>query len=258
MSANENDSGGHAPLTPARDEIASYQRSAARGNIANSLGAVPEVDNTSSSGGSPALVILLLVVSLLTAAAAGYLFMQLQTAHKTLQNYELRITDLERQLSVTDESMSESAVAMKVKLRELDSEIRKLWDNVWKKSKEQFAANKKQLVEHSDKIAAADSFIDTAKEKFAESEKVVTGLKEQLEKARRVQSQVAANQLVLEQQEQNLESTADKTNRLASDMAKLDKRVKETEEWVDSINGFRRQVNRDISALKQAGAASSQ
>ena len=252
MSPTDNDSSGHAPIKPAHDEIASYQRSTARGKLASSLGAVPEVSNPPGSGAPKGLLILFLVVAMLTAAFSGYLFFQLQSAQQTIQNYELRITDLERQLSVTDESMSESAVAMKVKLRELDSEIRKLWDNVWKKSKQRLAAHETTLAEHEKKIAAADNFITSATQQFSESRQMVQGMKNQLEKAERVQSLVSTNQLVISQQEQALESTADKVNRSASDIVKLRRRIKETEEWIESINSFRKQVNRDLNAIKQS------
>ncbi len=45
------------------------------------------------------------------------------------------------------------------------------------------------------------------------------------------------NQKKLIAQESSLEATSDKVNRVSSDMNKLNRRVKETEEWVESING---------------------
>ncbi|ARN72855.1 hypothetical protein [Oceanicoccus sagamiensis] len=258
MSRRDDDHIGHVPkITPAHDEIASFQRNQAKGQLAASLGEVPDVGAAGSASASMAtksVLTLVVLVLLATAAWAGYLHQKLQIAEKSLQNYELRIGDLERRLMVTDESMGESSAAMKVKLRELDSEVRKLWDNVWKKSKQKFAENDALLKLHTESIAASDAFIASAKQQMTKRDDVVAGLSQQLQKTQQLHSQVAENQLVLGQQEKSLENMADKTNRVSADLGKLDRRVKGTEEWVESINGFRRQVNRDLTALKQGSS----
>ncbi len=254
MSRRDDDHIGHVPkITPAHDEIASFQRTQAKGSLAASLGEVPEVGGSggSASMATKSILTVVVLVLLATAAWAGFLHQKLQIAEKSIQNYELRIGDLERRLMVTDESMGESSAAMKVKLRELDSEVRKLWDNVWKKSKQKFAENDALLKKHTASIAASDAFIATARQQMTKSDDVVAGLSQQLKKTQQLHSQVAENQLMLNQQEKSLELLADKANRISADMGKLDRRVKGTEEWVESINGFRRQVNRDLGALKQ-------
>ena len=52
--------------------------------------------------------------------------------------------------------------------------------------------------------------------------------------------------------EAQLERLSDDINRLTLEAARLNKRVTTNEEWVESINGFRRQVNATLSQL-QAG-----
>jgi hypothetical protein len=251
MSPKDDDQIGHVPtLTPAQDEIASFQRNQSRSSLASSLGEVPEV-KAHSSGVSTLMVIVIVVMLLATAAWAGYLYQKIQVSEQVLKNYELRISQLERQLSVTDESMSESGVAMKIKLRELDSEVRKLWDNVWKKSKATLDAHDAQLNKQAQRINTNEAFITNAKQLMSKNDSVVASLSAQLKKAERTQVQVVTNQNALKRIENSAENSADKTNRVASDLLKLDKRVRANEEWVDSINGFRRQVNRDINSLKQ-------
>ena len=254
MSRRDDDHIGHVPkMTPAHDEIASFQRTQAKGALAASLGEVPDVGGGggSASMATKSILTAVVLVLLATAAWAGFLHQKLQLAEKSIQNYELRIGDLERRLMVTDESMGESSAAMKVKVREMDSEIRKLWDNVWKKSKQKFAEQDALLKKHSASIAASDTFIASAKQQMTKRDDVVAGLSQQLKKTQQLHSQVAENQLMLNQQEKSLELVADKSNRVSADVGKLDRRVKGTEEWVESINGFRRQVNRDLGALKQ-------
>ncbi|MEE8056244.1 MAG: hypothetical protein V3T17_00165 [Pseudomonadales bacterium] len=252
MSRRDNDPIGHAPkIVPAHDEIASYQRNKAKGSLVASLGEVPDVLGNGGSLASITVLAVVVLVLLAMVGTAGYLYQKLSLAEQAIQNYELRISDLERRLSVTDESMSESSVAIKVKVRELDSEIRKLWDNVWKKTKQQFAEHDAQLKKHEQRINQSDVFIVTAKRQILKNDTVVAGLTTQLAKAKKMQLTVAANQKTLGQQEARFETTADKLNLLNSHVKKLDRRIKDTEEWVDSINGFRRQVNRDIGTLKQ-------
>ncbi len=57
--------------------------------------------------------------------------------------------------------------------------------------------------------------------------------------------------------EAQMEKLADSVNRMNLEQAKLQKRVRTNEEWVESINGFRKQVNRTLAQL-QAQLASLQ
>ena len=254
MSEKDDNHIGDVPImTPAHDEIASFNRTKAKGSLVASLGEVPD-GQTTAAGGSKGLMAVVIILLLVLAGWAGFLHMQLQATEQSFRNYELRIADLENRLSVTDESMSESGVATKVKIRELDTEIRKLWDNVWKKSKQKFSEYDATLAKHDDSINEAEQFIVSTKQQLSKNASVVAGLSEQLKKSEMLQVQVRENQQSLLRQERMLESAADKSNSANAKVAKLEIRVKDTEEWVESINGFRRQVNRDINALKQGVA----
>ena len=176
---------------------------------------------------------------------------KLTATEQSLRLYEQRINSLEKQLYVTDESMSESSVAMKSTIREMDTEIRKLWDNVWKKTKERMEAYDKKLAQH-------DTYIASSQKQLSDNDSVVKALSAQLEKTRRMQVTVTSNQQRIASQESLLEANTDKINRLSTDMINMNRRVDESETWVDSINGFRRQVNRDIADLrKEVGGVTS-
>jgi len=254
MSDKEDQLGSVPKLAPARDEIASFQRSNARGSFATGLGEVPDVDGGSSSAVMKTLMALVVLVLLATAAMSGYLYQKLTFAETALRLSESRIGQLEQRLSVTDESMSESSDAIKEKTMEMDSEIRKLWDNVWKKSKKQFALYDKHLRQLDSKIAASDSFIVASRAQQTKTDKLFTDLDKELTLVKATQATVASNKKKLTRQESSLESANDKLNRIKAQNAKLDQRIKGTEEWVESINGFRRQVLRDIDGLKKSTA----
>ncbi len=253
MSRKDDDYIGHVPnITPAHDEIASYKRSQAKGAL-NAIGEVPNVGSNGegSSTAVKSILAVVVLILLLTAGWAAYLHQRLGIADQAIRNYELRISDLERQLSVTDESMSESSVAMKVKLRELDFEIRKLWDNVWKKSKERLAEHDALLEKQQKSINAAEAFVASTRSQLAKNDTVVEDLRKQLKATEQMKERVAANVKALSGIQATAESAADKSNRLTSEVAKLERRLETNEEWIESINGFRRQVNRDLIDLQK-------
>lgn len=237
-------------IAPAHDEIASYKRSQKKG-LASKFGEVPEEHGAGVGVGTGTKTVLfLLVISLIGALGWSFLLNQrLQMAEKAVISYEARISDLEKRLSITDEDMTDSQASMQVKLKELDSEIRKLWDNVWKRSKAQLASHEATLKKH-------DGFITNAKKQLQNNESVIKGLSDGLAKTRQMQDLVATHEQKISSQEGLLENTNDKLNLVTTDINKLNRRVKDNEEWVESINGFRRQVNRDINALKQTSGKS--
>jgi predicted nucleic acid-binding Zn-ribbon protein len=52
--------------------------------------------------------------------------------------------------------------------------------------------------------------------------------------------------------QEDVERVADTLNRLNADLAKLNQRVSANEEWVGSINAFRRQISTTISQLQSS------
>lgn len=253
MSERDDHIGSVPKMTPARDEIASFQRSNARGSFAAGLGEVPDVAGSSSVVMKTAMTLVVLVL-IATAGMSAYMYQKLGFAEKSIRLYEVRIAQLEQRLSLTDESMSESSDAMKEKTQEMDSEIRKLWDNVWKKSKLRFAQYDVQLKKHEKSIIASEQFISASKLTQSKNKKIIADLGKELSGVKSTQAAVESNRKKLIRQESTLESSNDKLNRVNAGIAKLDSRVKETEGWIESINGFRRQVNRDIGELKRKTA----
>ena len=232
------------PIKPARDEVSSYKRNGNKSTAA--------VANTSGGGGgSSAVVLTLLFLALLGSCGwIYYLQMQLKVADVNLQNNDARISELEQKLSITDEAMSDSAVAMQVKIRELDSEIRKLWDNVWKKSKKVHAEQDALLKKHGSNLATNNTTLVSMEKRLSAADKTVASLNTQLKTLERLQTRLAEQSRALLTLEAQLEKTADKANAVGSNYQQLSQRVKETEGWIESINGFRRQVNQEISSVK--------
>ena len=199
------------------------------------------------SGGAGLLARLFITISLVVAAVACAWAFQLQQqqvqAELAMQSYAQRIGDLEARLSDTDEGMNQNATLQAAKIRELDSEVRKLWDNVWKRAKarldklERDSSNQGKTINANEKsLAATQKQLDSASADLAKLKSVAGDLERLMASARTNQAEV--------------ERVADTLNRINLDMSKLNKRVQGNEEWIGSINTFRKQVNANLTELQ--------
>ena len=132
---------------------------------------------------------------------------------------------------------------MAVKIKELYSEVDKLWASAWRRNKarldeiEGTNANQGEAITALKKdVAAASSQLKTASSDIARLKGVAGDLERLMGNAKANQAQV--------------ERVADTLNRLDLEMNRLARRVEANEGWVESINAFRRQVNTSISQLE--------
>ena len=158
---------------------------------------------------------------------------QLQLATGQMADYAIRIADLEARLSDTDEGMNQNAAVQAVKVASLETEVRKLWDNVWKQSKERLgklesvnAAQEKSIKGLGVVLASAEAQLTSASSDTA-----------------RLMSSANLTQA-------EVERVADSLNRIDLAVAKLNKSVAANQEAVGSIDAFRKQVNSSLSQLR--------
>jgi chromosome segregation ATPase len=202
-----------------------------------------------SGGGAGPLARILITLSLVVAAIACAWAWQLQgelaLAEEKIVDYDKRIGDLEARLSDTDEGMNQNAELQAAKIRELDSEVRKLWDNVWKQASERLAklensssAQGKKLDTTASNLATAQGQIKAASGDIAKLNSVAGDLERIIASGKVNQAEV--------------ERVADSINQVNLEIAKLNKRVQGNEEWINSINAFRKQVNASLVELQAA------
>lgn len=201
----------------------------------------------SKSGGAGWLARLFIFFALVAAAIAcawaWQLQGQLQQADVQLQDYAQRITELEDRLSDTDEGMNQNAAVQAVKVAELESEVRKLWDNVWKKSKERFGKLEAASASQGKSVTSMESALAEVETQLENASGDITKLKSVAGDLSRLMASAKTNQA-------EVERVADTLNRIDLDLSKLDKRVHGNEEWVGSINAFRGQVNASLTELQ--------
>ena len=232
--------GGIPPIVPARDEVASRQ--AARS------GRKPSPPS-SGGGGAGLLARLFITVALAVAGVAcGWawqLQQELDNAESLMVRYEARIADLEDRLSDTDEGLNQSSATMAVKIKELYSEVDKLWASAWRRNKAAIEELEKSRDTLNGRVAA---LADTDKKYSGQ----LQALGADLDKLRAVAGDLERLVASAQANQALLERLGDDVNRVTLDMARLQKRMEATEEWQASVDGFRKQVNQSLLQLRQS------
>ena len=235
-------------IVPDRDELASYQRQKQSKPKPRPKEHEEPVRGGDSGGrrasGSNALTYAVGLVAVLGVGAAGYLFTQLQSALE-------RVAALEQRLSSTDASVNQSSGALQVKINDVGDAVAKLRDetqDAQKKYKAQLDKLDGQItaLEKADKsarasIAANDRAIDT-------QTKAVDALRGDVAN---VPTLIAPVQQKVDQQQSALDALSARLKSTNETQAKLGARMTNTEEWIDSINTFRKQMNREVVNIKQ-------
>lgn len=203
--------------------------------------------NGDGRGRSGVLSSITLVLALAVAVSACIWAWQLQEtleqAGHTMDRYEKRIASLEDRLADTDEGMSQNAAVQAAKLRELDTEVRKLWDNVWKRSKERLGVLEASSKRFEGAIAANDKTIDATQVKLGKALADLEKLQSVSGDLERLMSSARSSQA-------EVERVADALNTINLELARLNKRVAGNEEWIKSINAFRQSTNSAITNLQ--------
>ncbi|MFK7976324.1 MAG: hypothetical protein AB8C02_09315 [Halioglobus sp.] len=217
-------------------------KSANRGQGASRQGSAP-----AARAGAGWLARFFITVALVVAAVACAWAWQLQNelreADQRASGYAARIADLEARLSDTDEGMNQNAAVQAVKISELESEVRKLWDNVWKKTKSRLTALESASKTQQGSIKSSQGTLTQVEKELAAATAEVDKLKSVAGDMSRLIASAKTNQA-------EVERVADALNRINLQLNKLDKRVQGNEEWVGSINAFRKQVNASLSELQ--------
>ncbi|MBN7795204.1 hypothetical protein JYP50_01290 [Parahaliea mediterranea] len=184
-----------------------------------------------------------MVVAAVACAWAWQLQEQLGQANHQMERYAERIADLEARLSDTDEGLSQNTQAMAVKIKELYSEVDKLWASAWRRNKAKIEELEVARDSQAKKVAAAEKSISATESQLKGATADLAKLKGVAGDLERLMDSARANGA-------EVERVADSLNKINLELAKLNKRVQSNEEWVGSINAFRRQINATISDLQ--------
>lgn len=203
---------------------------------------------TPSSGGgaSNGFVWVLFILVLAVGGAAGFLYSELLKSNE-------RIATLEARLSEAGESMDQSSATIGLRLKELTdktnelwTQMDKLWSSAWRRNQSEIAALRDDIKGINKQSTAFKSSLDTL-------QAAVKGVPE-LE--RRV-AELGTLQVQIDKAVASAGSLSIKVSTLESNVAKVqgaqsnvDKRIAANEQWVESINAYRKQVNRRLDELQ--------
>jgi len=242
-----NDDLDHIPsIVPTRDNEHPERRGAGRGRRGEDRPAAAASGGGAGAGvWSRLFITVALVVAAVACAWAWQLQGELGQANDLLANYERRISDLEDRLSDTDEGLEQSSALQAAKLKELDSEVRKLWDNVWKQSKKRLAALEASSDKHDKSVKALQGSVSGMEAQLDSASGDIKQLKSVAGDLSRLMASARANQ-------EEVERVADTLNRIDLEVAKMRKQVQGNEEWEASVDAFRRQVNASLAELQNS------
>ncbi len=184
------------------------------------------------------------LVALVAFGAAGFLYWQLLETQKVLTEADARIAQLEGKFELSDDESAASVEMIQAKLKETDSEIRKLWGVSYDTNRKAIAANKSG-------IAQVKKVADSAKSSVKTETKTLNGeisLVSDLVEAQ--QNSLSAIETSHQTLQQNYQSTNDALNSLETQRKEMDRRIKTNEQAIEAIDAFRRNVNQQLLQLR--------
>jgi chromosome segregation ATPase len=252
----------HIPsIIPTRDGQPSRGSSKPRASKGDGIRPPGSQKQAPQEGGRDVLARVFIALSLIAAMAvavwAWKLQAQLLQANDQIADYAMRIGDLEARLSDTDEGMNQSAEVQAVKIAGLEKEVRKLWDNVWKEAKERLGKLEAANTSQDSSIKSVQSTLAGTQSQFKEASSDNARLKTDIAELKSISGDLARLIASAKANQAEVERVADNLNQINLALAKLEKRVAGNEEWVASINAFRKQVNTSLSQIQTAIRAQS-
>lgn len=245
-----NDSLDDLSLKPSRDELVQRQqgRSPRSPSVAKPAAATPR-----SSAPLWLLVVLLLVVM---AAGGGYLWLQIQRLegdlHRSLaalSQSEVALSSLQQNLETRDQTLTKTGGQMEAEIKELQSEVRKLWDVSNKR-------NKGLIEEQGKTIAALETRVKNQPAAIEKQIQAATaGVKKDLQSEwQEVKTAHTELQAALEAQKTAVDKQQAELARLKSSLnspSDLEDRITNVEVGLKAIDAYRRQVNTRLDQLDQ-------
>lgn len=241
------DQNGFNSIVPDQDE-----RIGTRGNKTGAPKPAARSRSDSSSGNGGGIWKILVIVLVLGVGAMGWFGWQ---QHQQLSTLQSSFDNLQARLASTDDSLSKSGAALQLKIKEQEeelgkhwSEIKKLWGVSYDINKKDIASNKELSTSNTDRIA-----------KLEKSAATVAKLTKELDLASKKIAEISASTLAasvdMEDVQQRLRETSDKLNTIDQSFNRwrleVDKRLKNSEEAVEAIDAYRRQINQELLQLRK-------
>lgn len=220
-------------MKPSAEDIELRKRQMAARRQAAQRAAIAKAAAAPAQPQKQTVAIVALVVALVMGAAAAFLFMQLQMVQQQLNQAQGVIADqgknlqkLNDQLSATGENANLSVDALKILVKENNSEIRKLWDVANKRNKANINSNAKSIKQLNASVASVKKAQDTAqkqqisalasakKDLQASMDSKVGSLSNRVKKVESAAADIATAQLSISQNTETLQALDAKVSKI--------------------------------------------
>lgn len=189
-----------------------------------------------------------LVVALISLGLAGFIFWQGYEADRTLKATKAqldsalgRVSELEQRLMLSDDESTQSLTVVQAKVKENASEVRKLWGVSNDKNKKAITGLSEQLNALKKSTGASDSGLQGSLSDVSAELQILKDL------TQGQQTVIAKADKWMGSQTDSLKAVSGRLNKLDK---QVNKRLKENEEAIKSIDAFRVQINRELIKLK--------
>ncbi|CAA0123921.1 Uncharacterised protein [BD1-7 clade bacterium] len=173
-------------------------------------------------------------------------------------NAQERIQGLEGRLSSTDENVSQSGIAMQVRLKDLEkrtddlwAQMDKLWASAWRRNQTDIKKHSSQVKSLQARAAELDKRLDSREESAKTTAIDMTALRAEVEDLGLLAGRLDESAKALAATNASLQGERKKIDALQSSVRKLQTGANEFNDWLESNKAFRRQVNIELDGLEK-------
>ena len=235
------------------------ERRQPRGTAKKNAGS--EIPKTVGKGGNGMSWFLLVLVAAMGGAGAWQFHevqQELKDTRAQLHSAEDNLNQVTGKVSATGETLNQSDSSLRSELKEVNSEIRKLWDVSNKRNRQWILINKDNVVKATKKADDATEKANRAAENADKANKAIAGLSKEVKDSGQIlkamsseqvaaQSEVTINMQAMRKQ---LEALQTQLAQQKKRNAELEQNIKDQSDAVKSMDNFRQQINRQILQLE--------
>jgi chromosome segregation ATPase len=167
-------------------------------------------------------------------------------AQQDLVQAQARIADLERRLSSSDDSWNQSSASISIKIKELVEKNETLWQEMDKLWASAWRRNQKDIGDQAALLKKQDGLLKAQAKMLEDMRKELSGgISNTGKRIEQLEQSTAARQKALD-------DAMTRFNKVANEQVALGKRVRANEEWIESINTHRKQINQSLDSLRKS------
>ena len=200
-----------------------------------------------------AFLAMLLLIGL-SLAANIFFAVTINQLQQQSEQHISRTDALEKSLTSTDENMSQSSVAMQIKLRELSEKTEELWQQMDKLWASAWRRNQTEIADQGNAIKQQQTALASMQTLTQDIEKVNIQLKNEmiaLQKESLLLEALISQVNDIETKQRENEVLKTQIQQLASQLSEVEDLSTDNAQWIESINVFRQQTNQSIARLEQ-------